>query len=392
MRLIKSLGLILLIVLNINSWTKSTADFYVVKRGKIERKISIIGVLEPENVINIKAKVSGDIVKLFVKENDYVKKGEILCQIESDIQKTKLEKIKLQLEDLSLQVKLATVNLEKVSRDFKRKKILFSKKLISKEEFLQSSEEVAIADLKLKELLVKKKILMQDLNEAKEELDFTKVYSPVDAVVAKVLVNEGDTVSGVKNFNAGTLLFILASLKSKIVAYVSEQDIVYLKNGARVNVQIGNKKFLARVKKIYRWAVNHDFKAIIEGNYFKVEMEIVKSLADDMQNNRVINNEIPPYWGLTAYLDLLLDKKENVLIVPRVYLLFKKGKAFVKLKNGELKEVKIGIVSDFKVEIVDGIKEGDVLVYPENVDALLKKMKKRKIENPFDFSKKKKKK
>ncbi|MGI6198814.1 MAG: efflux RND transporter periplasmic adaptor subunit, partial [Candidatus Cloacimonadaceae bacterium] len=57
---------------------------HIVARGDIESRIEITGEVQPQNLISLKSKVSGKIVKFYADENDFVRMGQIIADIEPD--------------------------------------------------------------------------------------------------------------------------------------------------------------------------------------------------------------------------------------------------------------------------------------------------------------------
>ena len=65
--------------------------------------------------------------------------------------------------------------------------------------------------------------------------------------------------------------------------------------------------------------------------------------------------------GMSAIADIIILKKENILLVPHEYLYREKGKYFVVLANKEKREVKVGVQNESHFEVQDNLQEGELL-------------------------------
>src|SRR6056297_312841 len=104
----------------------------VVNKGNIEIVLDEVGVIEPVKEVNVKSKISGKIKKMFVDEGDYVEENQEIAIIEPDMQQAQtLSRIKSNL-------KTARIDLNTAEIDYKAKKKLYEKELISKDEWIDT--------------------------------------------------------------------------------------------------------------------------------------------------------------------------------------------------------------------------------------------------------------
>jgi HlyD family secretion protein len=199
------------------------------------------GMIEPKQTVEVKSKASGEIIEMTIDEGDFVQKGDLICRLDT----TTVMNDYLQAE-ADYNVARTTVNIRK--REFERQKALFDKKLLSEKE--RDDSELLYEQAKAS--LVRAK---STLSSAKEKLEDTEIRSPIDGIVLRKTVEQGQIISsGVSNVSGGTLLCQVAQMDSVyVVADVDETDIGKIQLDQNVNVNpdaFPDNKFSGRVLKI----------------------------------------------------------------------------------------------------------------------------------------------
>jgi len=180
------------------------------------------------------------------------------------------------------------------------------------------------------------------------QLAKTIIASPINGIVTRQDAKVGEIVA------ANTVVVsVISSGGFELEANVPEADIAKVKVGDPAKVTLdafGNDKFFeAKVTKI------DPGETIIEGvATYKTTLQFIKE-------NEGIKS------GMTANIDILTAKKENVIVIPQRAVISKDGDKFVKiLKNdGAVEEIKVetGLRgSDGNIEIISGINEGDKVI------------------------------
>ena len=398
---------------------------FEVNTQKVELKtitetVSASGKIQPEVEVKISPDVSGEIVDLFVKEGQEVKKGEVLCKInpllyisnkertEASVNTTKanLANSKARL----VQSKAVFVNTELT---FNRNKKLFDQGAISEAEFENSKSqyESAKADVEAAAQTVSAsdfniKNAVASLEEANNNLDRTIIRSPVDGKVSKLNVEKGERVVGTSQM-AGTELLRIANLNEmEVVVDVNENDIVKIHLNDTTLIEVDaylGQKFKGIVTSIANSANTNGTSADQITN-FEVKIRILRDSYSHLLNNKQDNNS-PFRPGMTATVDIQTKTIKNVLAVPIEAVTLrtdttsenktnKKNKkeedeeekdknnkeeaielVFV-FDNGKslIKPVKTGIQDNNFIQILSGISKGDeVIVGPyKTVSKLLK--------------------
>jgi multidrug efflux pump subunit AcrA (membrane-fusion protein) len=135
-----------------------------------------------------------------------------------------------------------------------------------------------------------------------------------------------------------------------ILATVPELDIAKIKVGQEAN---------ARVSAI----VGDTFPAVIrEISMSARDKDRWTSSSTEYQIKGIVKKADPRLLpGMSAMMDIVTNKRENVLALPHEFIFTEDGKYFVTLASGERREVKLGLQTDEAAEILEGVKEGDVV-------------------------------
>ena len=172
--------------------------------------VTATGTLNPVLNVQVGCQVSGRISKLYVDYNSMVKSNEIIAEIDPSTYQATVQQSEADLGN-------ANANLELQQVEARRASDLYTNKLISGSDY-----DTAVATLHEAEAMVK--IKTASLNNAKANLNYCKILSPVDGVVISRSVDVGQTVAS--SFNTPTLFQIANDLtKMQIDANVSEADV-----------------------------------------------------------------------------------------------------------------------------------------------------------------------
>jgi len=185
-------------------------------------------------------------------------------------------------------------------------------------------------------------------------LGFTKaeVKAPIKGTVIRYYVDIGDSVIPQEPMPQEPVLNIAYMDKVKIVVNVGEKDIAKLRKGEKVRASVDaypEESFLGQVVKVAP-AVDPRSRKL------KVELEIENK-----------DHRLKP--GMFADVEIIYNEHSNVLVVPRIAVLEKEGRTIlftVEDDRARLREVKTGINDGEKIEIVEGLTEGERVVIEGN--------------------------
>ncbi len=381
----------------------------------IVETVSANGKIQPAKDIKISPYISGEVVELFVKEGDFVKKGMKLAKIDPEIYISTYEKVEASLKTAQANEANAKARLTqskaqyiKSKQDFERSKTLWEKQVISDSEFeaAQSTFEVAEAEVQAaKESYKASKFQVSSarasLKEARENLDRTNIFAPNDGTVSKLIIEVGERVTGASQFSAGTEIMRIANLNVlEVNVEVNENDIVRVSLNDTAIIEVDaylDRKFKGLVTEIATSANTTGVSADQVTN-FDVKITMLRSSYEDLiKPNDPIPSPFRP--GMSATVEIQTETAGNILTVPiqavttradttgrrktarekREETRGKKDEKNAAPKNEDLKEyvfvyddglavlreVKTGIQDNTYIQITEGLKVGEeVIVAP----------------------------
>lgn len=333
-----------------------------VKRGNIENVVLTNGVLYPSKLVSVGAQVSGLIEKIDVQVGDAIKKGELIAQIDNLTQQNALKEAEASLRSLNAQYTAKQAQIKVALSEFKRKQQLLARGATSQAEYDTAESLLAVYRAELDQLSAEKEKSIISVDNAKLNLGYTTIASPIDGTVVYVSVEEGQTV----NTNQGTPSIIeLAQLDvMTIKAQVSEADIINVSAGQEVYFTIlgaTDKKYHGVLRAIEPGPtlLSGDDEAIYYNALFDVD-----------------NPDNLLRFGMTAQVSIILERAEDALLVPSQVLVAKRGgkaayKVLVKNKDEvEYRDVTVGINNKIYAQILSGLTDADEIVVGQAVRGL----------------------
>ncbi len=360
-----------------------------VNESTIIETVSATGKIQPEVQVKISSMVSGEIIALPVKEGQVVKKGDLLVKINPDLYTSGLNRTKAGLSGTKASLSQADASFKESKSSYERNKTLFDKGIISKSDWDKATASFEVARASREAAYFSVQSASATVNEAKDNLGRTTIYAPADGTISSLGVELGERVLGTQQMT-GTEIMRVANLNNmEVEVDVNENDIVKISVGDAAKVQVDaylNKEFQGIVTSISNSA-NATLTADQVTN-FKVKIRIVKeSYADLLQGKPVTYSPFRP--GMTATVDIITKTKNKVLGVPISAVVIKSDTTAVKstdiknedeeklkpksdkklecvfVKVGEkakIRIIKTGIQDDTNIEVMEGLKKGDVII------------------------------
>jgi HlyD family secretion protein len=375
----------------------------VSKRSIIET-VSANGKVQPEIEVKISADVSGEIVALPIKEGQQVKKGMLLCRIDPEIYISGLDRMaasvnasRANLQSSRSRLAQSQSQFIKSEATYNRNKTLFENNVISKSDWeaVSSAYEVSKAEVDAaKQAVAAAEFNVRSseasLKEARENLNKTSIYAPVDGTISRLNVEQGERVQGISGLQ-GTELMRIANLNEMEVSVdVSENDIVRVSLNDTAVIDIDaylDKKFRGIVTEVANSANVSGVSADQVIN-FTVKIRILKESYADLIKNAHASPFRP---GMSATVEIQTNRVENVLALPiqavttrdtvKSFRPQKKDDEEVTADTDELIEcvftihegkakmvpVKTGIQDSRYIEMISGVQSGqEVIVAPFN--------------------------
>lgn len=365
--LIVGIGIIILIViLNLVSNRKGGVKVRVEKvtRKDITSIVTGTGEIKPKKNVEISSDISGKIIKIGVKEGDFVKKGQFLLQIDPEYYRANYERDKAILEATRSELLQPEASYKVAKREYERAQQLYKQGIISQKELEEAESRFKAALSTLRALKFRIKQAEAAVASSLDRLKKTTIVSPIDGVITSLKVEEGEVaVVGTMN-NPGTVLLTIADLSQMEAELgVDETEIVKVKEGQKAIVKVDalpEEEFEGVVTEVGNSIIQSLQATSQEAKEFKVVVLLKKT-----------DPRLKP--GLTATADIIVAKKKNVIAIPIAALVIRKvgeGKGAKEVegvfvyKDGkaEFRPVKKGIMGEMEIEIVEGLKEGEEII------------------------------
>jgi len=361
-----------------------------VMASTVVETVSATGKIQPEIEVKISPEVSGEIILLNVKEGQVVKKGDLLVKINPDLYTSSYNRSVSNLSGTKAGLTQSEASFKEAKANYERNKTLFEKGVISKSDWDKAIASFEVAKATKQNAYYTVQSASASVNEAKDNLGRTTIYAPADGTISVLNVELGERVLGTQQM-AGTELLRVANLNNmEVEVDVNENDIVKIKIGDEANVEVDaylKKKFKGVVTSISNSASTTLTSDQVTN--FKVKVRILKESYQDLLEGKP--STFSPFRpGMTATVDIITQTKTNVLAVPISSVVVKSDTAAVKdftaespiedkkaapksdkkfecvfVKVGDkakIRIIKTGIQDDTNIEVMSGLKPGDVVI------------------------------
>jgi HlyD family secretion protein len=343
---------------------RNNVQTITVQRGTVVQAFYATGTVRPNFEYTIKSKGQGNLVSLLVREGSHVAKDQLLARIDDRQLRFAVEQLQAQLQEsqamaaenspmhneLIAKLTEAKSQFEISDREVTRVQKLFDQGGAniadldnSRRGHVQWANNIAALNAQIENWRIdsanKVEITQAQLSKAQADLADTEIRSPIDGVVLERYVEEKEVVS------LNQKLLLLANPQDLIMkAAVDEEDVARTEIGKTVDMQL------------YAFA-----DRVLQGKVFEIlptadpankTYEVKVQFVDPPAKLRV---------GMTAELNFIENVRENTLLIPTSAIL--DDQVYVP-RDGKYQpvDVKVGVRSLEKVEILDGLKEGDSIV------------------------------
>ncbi|WP_304233497.1 efflux RND transporter periplasmic adaptor subunit [Jiulongibacter sediminis] len=394
----------------------SEVEFTTVAKTDLVETVSASGKIQPELEVKISPDVPGEIIGLFIEEGDSVQKGQLLLRIQPENYISVVERFragvnqaKASAEQSKSQIARAESQLLRSELDFKRQQKLLADKVISQSDFevaetnyriAKQDLEAAKANYNAAEYAIRS--AEASLKDASENLRKTNIYAPMSGIVSKLDVELGERVVGTSQM-AGTEMLRIANLNNmEVRVNVNENDIVRVQRGDTAIIDVDaysslDKTFKGVITQIANTAngSGSDLTANANSTEAVTEFEVRINILPESYSDLLAERRYPFKPGMTATVDIITERKNNVLTVPIAAVTTRSGdednsdenengmglgaveesapEAEVEVKEivfvneggkAKIKEVKTGITDTQAgtIEILEGLEAGEEII------------------------------
>ena len=196
---------------------------HVVEEYTIENTVTATGTIEPVETVEVGTQVSGKVEKIYVDFNDVVKKGQLMAELDKQTLNQSLSRAKASLTSAESQLNYAKLTYE-------RTKQLYEANAATLAAYQEAQNSYTQAQMS-------KRNAQASYDQARVDLAYAEIYSPIDGIVLDRAVEVGQTVAA--SFSTPTLFTLANDLtKMQVEADVDEADIGQVKTGQRVTFTV----------------------------------------------------------------------------------------------------------------------------------------------------------
>lgn len=379
--------IVLLIVGKKAGWFGKSGNFKEVEITEItqidlEETVSATGKIQPEVEVMLSSEVSGEIIELPIVEGQQVQQGDLLVKINPDIYVSSFERSEASLLNVKAGLSQAEASLREARANYERNESLFEKGIISRAEWESIISAYEVAEANRQSAFYNVRSATATVNEARDNLGRTNIYAPRSGTISSLSAELGERVVGTQQM-AGTEILRVADLSNmEVEVDVNENDIVKVSVGDSTIVEVDaylNQEFRGLVTEISNSAAA-DLTADQVTN-FKVKVRIIEESYEHLLEGKP--EHFSPFRpGMTATVDIITNKRNNVIGVPISAIVIKSdtsstgaagpgtnasGERFetVFVREGDearLRVVETGIQDDANIEITTGLEVGEEVI------------------------------
>ena len=394
----------------------------VIKSRDLEAVVSASGKVQPKRLVKISAETPGRVVNLAVNEGDRITKGQFLLQIDPKSLRTRVDSntaslgaaqaslgaAQAQMEQSRQAIETARVQLEQARQTLKRQQDLWKQELTTREALDRAENDVKAAQSALQER--EKQLTAQQsqvsaqssriaqeratLENSRYDLSKVRMESPIEGIVTRRNVQEGETaVIGTMN-NAGTVLLELADMGViQAEVEVDETNVPHVQIGqpAKITIDaIPDRTFKGHVTEIGNSPIQAAQGAATQATNFKVVVMLDEKIPEvrpgftctaditPATRKEVVSVPIPA----VAVRELIYDANGQIIKEPRSDKRRKTPEpvaSAAELKPGQTRKetegvfvvrggkaeflpIKMGIAGDKYFEVLSGLKPGDEVI------------------------------
>ena len=337
-----------------------------VKRTTIDKNVLATGSVRASQRTEVGAQVSGKIISLNVKLGQAVKKGDLIAEIDASNQSNSLSTAEASLASYQAKLKSAQVALEVAQSNYARLSKLYKSDSASLSDLETAKNTLASAKATVDEVKSQIQTAQISVNDAKTNLNYTQIISPMDGIIVSVPVSVGQTVNS--NQTSPTIVQVADLSKMLIKLEISEGDIAQVQEGQEIRFTTlaePNRTYQSKID-----TVDPALTTLTDNNYTEESgnTEAVYYYANALVDNADNRLRI----GMTVQGQVNIAKRENVLVVPTSTLKKKGDKTTIQVLNNnqvEEKDIQTGLSDSQYTEVISGINEGEQVVVTQRADS-----------------------
>ena len=340
-----------------------------VTRADIENSVTALGTLQPRRYVDVGAQASGQIRKIHVEAGDQVQEGQLLVEIDPATQKAKLDASRYAIENLQAQLQEQKAQHQLAHQKYQRQQRLSAGNATREEDVQTAKAELSATQARVQMFQAQIRQAQASLRSDEAELGYTRIYAPMTGTVVAVDARVGQTLNAQQQT---PLILRIAKLSPMTVwAEVSEADIGHVKPGMSAyftTLSGGSRRWTSTVRQILpippkplnETQGSGSPSSTSKSGTGRVVLYTVLLDVDNADNALMAE--------MTTQVFFVASQVKDALSVPVAALQSVPGSAAqiarVVAKNGAIedREGRLGISDRLRVEVLEGLNEGDHLL------------------------------
>lgn len=342
-------------------------EIKAVELKPIRSSILASGTLAFREQVQLRSEVIGQVVELHVKESDTVSRGDRVITLDPESYQAQVDQAAARVRIQEIAMERQRLLISNLEQRHERQESLYQSGLVDEDSFERLENELALAKVDLRSLEESLTQAEAALNQAQEQLEKTRIRSPIDGIVIQIDVKVGETViAGTTNIPGSTMMVIADPSETLTEVQVDEADIAQVEEGQRADIfpaahpdtpLAGTVQTIAAVARQEQGQQSLNF--------------LVKILLDEQEEIRVRP-------GMSVRADIYTQTSEETLAVPVQTIQYDESDIpdendvaeteeltfvfVVEDGTAQRRDVEIGISSDSDQQILSGLTQGEQVI------------------------------
>ncbi|MBA5709449.1 efflux RND transporter periplasmic adaptor subunit [Pseudomonas fulva] len=342
-----------------------------VTRADIESSVTALGTLQPRRYVDVGAQASGQIRRLHVEAGDQVRQGQLLVEIDPSTQQARLDAGRYSIENLKAQLAEQRAQYRLAQQQLKRQSDLAAAGATREQDLQTADAQLKVTQARIDMYQAQILQAQASLRSDQAELGYTRIYAPMDGTVVAVDAREGQTLNAQQQT---PLILRIARLSPMTVwAQVSEADIGKVQPGMMAyftTLSGGKRRWTSTVRQILPIPPK-PLEQSSQGGGSPVSVTAGTTGAQVVQYTVLLDVDNPDgalMAEMTTQVFFVAGQASQVLTAPLAALDDSNGDglrlAQVLTRDGKVEERKVrtGLSDRLRVQILDGVSEGERLV------------------------------
>ncbi|TFW36540.1 efflux RND transporter periplasmic adaptor subunit [Pseudomonas putida] len=342
-----------------------------VTRADIESSVTALGTLQPRRYVDVGAQASGQIRNLHVEVGDQVHKGQLLVEIDPSTQQAKLDAGRFSIDNLKAQLAEQRAQLKLAQQQLKRQRELAAVGATREEDLQTAEAQLNVTQARIDMYQAQIRQANASLRSDEAELGYTRIFAPMDGTVVAVDAREGQTLNAQQQT---PLILRIAKLSPMTVwAQVSEADIGKIQPGMTAyftTLAGGKRRWTSTVRQVLPIPPK-PLDQTSQGGGSPASATAGATGSQVVQYTVLLDVDNPDgalMAEMTTQVFFVVGQASQVLSAPLAALDdsdsegLRLAQVFGRDGKVEQRKVRTGLSDRLRVQILDGLSEGDRLV------------------------------